>query len=290
VKHRFKQYVYSPGNVDNDSYIQNEILGSFKITEYVMVEIGPLLHWNNDSGLFPSGMVRISSSNTGNFNIGISYIYDLITFEPEYYYFGQKYVMPTYDLPPGKEHNAGVISEFEINFNDSGSFYFRQFKIIIKGNYKRNNNFYNYYPLPENIYHAESIPVETWNVRGDALFGMTLLNNNLAFGIGYEFYKYVSDRNITYSPTHVASGLVKFESSSYELKWDNKLIGEVFYNPIVNSKLDITILGSLEFQYRVVKSFFAYLKINNLYNKKYYYRYGYPEPGFMFLAGLRIII
>ena len=40
----------------------------------------------------------------------------------------------------------------------------------------------------------------------------------------------------------------------------------------------------------MLEGFYAYFRIENLYNTRYTLREAYPEPGVTFLGGLRILI
>jgi hypothetical protein len=295
-KHNYSHYFYFEDEIDDDRHMSNEIYFSFKIIEYLMIGMGGIVDWDADNekneGWFPSGNGSISTSGMKYLSLELSYIYDLVPFNPEDFYFEQKYISPNYELLPGKEHNVNLKGELDFRFESKSNFSVKQVRLKGKGSYIKNDNFYNYFSLAGNVITAEEIPIEIYRFKGDMITDLRIFNNQLKFIFNYEYNHFKADRNITYNPIDIFGGTLNFRNNGWEVEWDNKYIGEVFINPDVSDtrKLESVIIGSLKLQLKMVKTFYFYARINNLYDKKYSYREGYFEPGITFLSGLRIII
>ncbi len=300
LKHDYSHYFYSPSegslSVKDDKHINNEIFISFKVVEYVKVEAGFIMDWNKDmekyNGWFPSGRGSISSVGLKYALFEFSYDYNLIPFNPEDFYFEHKYISPNYELMPARVRNIDLKGEFDFRFNSKSNFYVKHFRLKGVASYKDNDNFYNYYSIPGNVISAEALPVQYFKFKSDMIADVRIYDKKIRFVLNYEHYRYSADRNITYRPADIIGGILNFSSNGWEFEFDNRLIGEVFINPDPDDgrKLDKAFIGSFRMQLRMVDSFLLYAKINNIYNSRYSYRYGYYEPGITFLGGLRIII
>jgi len=75
-----------------------------------------------------------------------------------------------------------------------------------------------------------------------------------------------------------------------EINWSNTYRDEVYADPLSDNRLDAVLSGSLDIHIKLYESFYIDSRINNLYNKKYSYREGYPEPGVQYYFGLRMMI
>jgi len=64
----------------------------------------------------------------------------------------------------------------------------------------------------------------------------------------------------------------------------------VYTDPEGDEELSGAVIGTLGLQRRMLESFYAYIRVENLYNARYNLRDGYPEPGITLLGGLRILI
>ncbi|HXK66395.1 MAG TPA: hypothetical protein PK348_09020 [Spirochaetota bacterium] len=49
-------------------------------------------------------------------------------------------------------------------------------------------------------------------------------------------------------------------------------------------------VGYLDLQRKMLEGFFAYFRVENLYNNRYYLRENYPESGIKGLFGIRILL
>ncbi len=293
MKHEFSHYNYSLESADPDQHLSNELYSSFKLTEYMKLNGGFILDWDRDkeglSGFFPSGKIDISSVGFKYSTIGISYEYDLAPFRPEDFYFQQKYILPTYDLPPGKVHRGEVKGDLLITLTGDDFFYLKKLKLKGKAVVEKNSDFYNYYSMPGDVLNADTIPVNSYEFAGNVVFDFMISGNTLSFDFNYTYSYYSSDENVTYRPSHKGGARISYSEKRWGLEWENQLRDEVYIEPNSDKKLDRSVIGNLGFQISVIDAFYLYAKIDNLYGNEYCFRYGYPEPGRTFLGGLRII-
>ena len=294
------QYFYSDnsiGNVDNDANLKNELSFGFSFSEFLKLGISPTLAWNKDyaknRGWFPGGRLSLSSVSSKNTFFEISYNYNLHSFQPENFNFNQKYVDPTYDLPPAESHFLNLKGEMSFNLKDNNFLPIKRIKLKGCGAVEDNNNFYNYRVRDdqENILGAETVSILKYNGRADLLVDLKILNQDkFKLKVNYEYSRFVADKNITYQPMHTWGGLLSYSEPRWQLEWENKVTDEVYTDPDQDKKLNNSIIGSLGLQLKTYREFFIYAKVNNLYNKNYSFREGYPEPGRTILGGMRIII
>jgi outer membrane cobalamin receptor len=76
----------------------------------------------------------------------------------------------------------------------------------------------------------------------------------------------------------------------FEINWENIYHDEVYIEPYSDKTLNSFVVGNLDFNVKLHKSFYLYARVSNIYDEKYYLRDGYPEPGVQFFGGLRIMI
>jgi len=291
IKHNLLQYFYSSDAADNDTHISNEISGGFKFTEYVKLSIGGIVDWNRDAGLFPSGKVNVASVGLKYLSLEMSYIYDLIPFMPENLYTAQRYIKPDNDLPPGKAHHGELNGVFEVPYSKKKNFYIKHLKFKFRGSVEKNDNFYNYRPVPiEDVLSVETIPAVYFDVNGEASLDFRIYTGKLKFAMNYTYFRFIADNNITYRPEHSAEESLTFMAGIWEFEWSNRLEGGAFIDPDSDDMLNRTVVGTLGFQIRLVETLFINFKLDNLYNSSYSLINGYPEPGLTALFGLRIII
>ncbi|PKL38169.1 MAG: hypothetical protein CVV44_13455 [Spirochaetae bacterium HGW-Spirochaetae-1] len=290
-RHYSSHYFYK--NTTNDDYhVGNEILGSFKIMEYIKISAGGIMDWNRDAGFFPSGKAQIASVGLKYFILEGAYIYDLVPFMPEDLYFDQKFIYPNNNLPPGKVHKGDVKGSFELSKKSKSDIYIKKIKIKCRGLFEDNNNFYNYNfgLLPGNVLSAETVHAHSLGMENEAAIDVAMFAYEVGFLFSYRFDRYYADDNITYRPEHRFNGGVTFTSEKWALEWSNEYNSSMYVYPGSSEKLGDFIVGMLELRIQMVDSLFFNIKLNNLYNMNYCYIPGYAEPGFTVLAGLRIII
>jgi len=282
------QYFYGSGNEQNDTHVENEIAAGVKITKYIKILLAAGGGWNRDIGLFYTGKSSVSTVSLKKVNLELNYAYDTVPFEPEIYYFGKKYVLPNFNLLPGKKHNINLKGEF--NLKDDKESFFQ--KIVLKGvgEFERDKNRYNFYTTSDDVLSSDSMLVTLYSFKTEIV-----TTNKLAFGkfetaIGYNYKYFDSLKNVTYEPSQIFKIGMKYVSKTWELKWENKYSGEINISPESEDKLDHTFLGALSFQKQLYESFYFHFKIDNLYDDSYSLQLGYPEPGVTILTGLRIIL
>jgi hypothetical protein len=275
----FTQYDYSPHEFERDRFWESEIVDDFNITRNFGVSFGLNFDYNQgeDWLLFP--IVAISFKGYKYFSMVCLYRYDLVPFRPENFFLKQKYINPTYDLPPAKVHHGELKADFRLN------------KIfVLKGSLlaEKNDNFYNYYSVAGNVLSAETVEVKSCITRGDA--NLILFKTVLVLMFSYEYSYFDADRNITYHPEQTFSNSIKYNGAKWKIEWSNKFLDKVYIDPEGEKKLDDVFIGYFDIQRKVLDSFYAYFRIENLYNSKYSLRDGYPEPGIIVFGGLRILI
>ena len=281
-------YNYATSDPD-DIHVSTEFLWGFKIIEYLKIEPGVFYIWNADGGHFPSGRLNVSTSGINHVSLELSYVYDMVPFKPEEYY-EQKYIKPEYDLSPGNAHHVSFKSMFNFKFSSEKKSYLKTIKFKTNLDFEENSRIYNYYPLPENVLSAYSLHGMSLDLKSDLVIDFKMYNTGLSFDMRYRYRKFFADENITYTPEHVAGILLKLTTKWVDVEWDNMYHSTVYVNPLTDTILDWFILGSVEVQVKVLETFSLYAKVDNIYNTGFSYRYGYPEPGAIFLAGLKIII
>ncbi len=298
-KTNFHYYAFSPSMVKDDSYSRSELTLGFKVIEYFKLELGGIINYNYDydkkvwtlpRSFMPGGRVSLATSGFKYTTVSMGYSYDMLPFKPEELYFEHKFIGPNYNLPPGEVHKANMEAGVKIRLNGNKKVYAHSIEIKGKGAFEKNNNFYNYSPAPENLLIAESMSAESYVARADAILDFRIYKRKFKLGFNYIYSYYQADRNITYRPAYSASSMVKYEQKFFEVEWENSYKGAVYYNPDENDRIDSVVLGSVGLQFKMLETFRLYTKIDNIYNEKYSYRSGYPEPGITWIGGLRIII
>ncbi len=289
-----RQYDYPHGS-NNDTSAGAEVLVGFKIAENYMVSFGPVYRYNRDYGHFPSGKISVSTTGLKYNSIELSYIYDLRPFEPEGLYFEQKHVLPNYRMPPDRVHNARLKYVFQIRRKKDKNFYLQNFVLKGTGDFKKNSKFYNFLPLTfypgqGYILTPRAISLLQCTARGEMILDMSIRKSSLRLGFNYQYFYFYANDNITYRPVHSAGGNLILTVRRFELEWDNTLLEKVYIHPHLNMKLARAVIGSVNLQVKMLETFYLFAKIDNVYGYKYYYLYGYPEPGRTFTGGLRIII
>jgi hypothetical protein len=285
------RYIYSEEDVESDRYWKAELIEDFNVTNYVGISLGVNYNWNNDEDslayewekynfeipIFP--LAEISLKGVKYFSMSVAYRYDLKPFRPEISYFEQNYIYPIYDLPPSKLHHGECKMDLHID---------KVFNLKVLLTAEKYNNYFNYIPANGQLLTAHTVPATNYSATIDGT--INLLKNRINFIAGYTYAYYDADENITYKPTHSFAGTVKYNGKKWKLEWTNNVLGKVFVDPEDERILDRSVVGVIGIQREIVNSFYAYLRVENAYNNKYYLREGYPEAGIMWLLGLRILI
>jgi hypothetical protein len=282
-------YNYSPWAAD-DLAIYNEFIWSFKLLEYLKIEPGFIYIWNIDAGHFPSGKINVSSSGLKYTSLELSYVYDLIPFKPEELYFEQKFVDPDYELPPGKAHHLTFKGSLDFKFSSENKAYLKLIKVKVAADFEDNSAFCNYYPLAENVLSASTLHTLFYTIKADFIFDLAIYQTMLRLALNYQYMGFSASKNITYRPEHRAEAILRLTTKWIDVEWGNAYNSSVYVNPDTGKRLDWFVLGNIEVQGKVLESFSIFARVNNLYAEDYNLRDGYPEPGIIFLGGLRVVI
>lgn len=290
-KSLFTHYSYTGDAIPYDRYVQGELVDDFKISDFLGFGIGVNGAWNRDNGLFtwdaynmPLPVMPILGLTIfGNqyYTIYFNYRYDLQPFRPEEYYYAQHFIYPTYDLDPSKVHTLD--GRLDLAFGD---------RLLIKNmiTFKESDNYYNYMPSDVSEYlitaHGVKAKILTYAFDED----ISIIRNQLRIIGGYQYQRFFADENITYAPLHSLNMVAKFNGKIINIDWTNELISPVFIDPDSDEKLKEALVGYLDVQFKTIETFYAYLRLENLYNNEYYLRDGYPEAGLTALIGIRILI
>ncbi len=288
---QYTQYAYTNDEIPYDRYVFGEIVDDFKISEMLGFNLGLNFAWNRDNGLFawnvqgmPLPVMPIAGMTIyGNefYTAYINYRYDLQPFRPEEYYYEQNYIYPTYDLPPSKVHflegRVDVIAQ-------------DLFSVKNVVTYKNSSNYYNYLPSTNsrNLLTAHTVETEIYSYNLNLT--IDIFPRTLRGSTGYIINFYNAEENITYQPTNEVVTLIQYSGSFVNIDWTNEFLGDVYIEPDSEKKLEDSTIGYLDVQFKTIESFYAYLRIENLYNTEYYIRDGYPEAGLTALIGLRILL
>ncbi len=281
-------YYKSP--YDYDIWVANEFIWNFNISEYFKFGLGPQYTYNRDRGHFASGRIEAATMKVKYFSAGASYVYELIPFTPEKFYFDQRFVLPDYSLLPGKGHHVELNIGFDVSYSSESAFYLKMLKIRAMGSFITNDRFYVYYSLPNLVLSTHMMNVEQARARCEAAIGFAVYSAYLELAGKYEYtYSYASDY-VTYQPDHVGSGSLRLDVWRIEVEFTTGYRSVVQASPFYRMELEPALLGSLSLQVQVLESFYLFGRIDNIYNSKYSNVFFYPEQGRSIIGGLRIII
>ncbi len=288
-KSKFAHYFYS-GPSDNDTYTENELIWNFNMGESFKFGLGPLYAYNRDGGHFISGKVEAATVNIKFVSVKASYLYELVPFAPENYYFDQRYVKPNYSLSPGRGHHATLVVGVDANRTSDRPFYLKKVKCKATGTFLTSDRYYSYFSLPEQVLAPHQMKIAEAQAQGEAALGFAIYAAYAELGARYQYsYFYASDY-VTYQPEHTAGGYLKLEVWRFETEFSTSYRGRMHASPFMDLTMRPALTGSFHLQFRVYESFFLYGRIDNIYNSKFSTVYGYPEQGRTIIAGLRINI
>ncbi len=286
---RFSHYFFkSP--YDYDSWVANEFIWNFNVSEYFKFGLGPQYTYNRDRGHFVSGRVEAATMKVKYFSASASYVYELVPFAPENLYFDRRYVRPEYNLLPGKGHHADLNIGIDVSNSSDAVFYVKKFKIKATGSFLTNDRYYAFYSLPEQVQTTHVMKIEQAKARCETALGLAVYSAYLELGGKYEYvYSYASDA-VTYQPAHVGSGYIRLNVWRFETEFGTGYRSRMHASPFVRMEVQPALTGSVSLQVRVLDSFFLYGRVDNLYNSRYSTVYPYPEQGRTVIGGLRIIL
>lgn len=271
----FYSYQDSPG----DRYVSAEVIDDFNLTRMFGISFGANFDYNRDAAVLASPIVSLTVKGLEYATVTLMYRYDLQPFKPDEYYLEQKYISPGLDLPPARVHQGNAHLDVRINS-----------AVSIKGDVmcQKSNNFYNYAPTADRVLVARAIPVTYYTTKLESNF--ILYKKILEMAFGFEFNHFDAAENITYRPQMSFSNTVLYSGKKWRFEWSNKLTGKVYVDPETDRRLNGAVIGYFGVQRMMMESFYAYIRVENIYNNKYNLREGYPEAGITFQGGLRILI
>ncbi len=285
-----------PELYDDDAYVSTEFYFSFKITEFMMSTLTfPVFIWNRDGTNYLYAKASVSSINLKIVSLEFFHEYTLEPYRPEEFLEQQKYIQPPLDLHPSKVNHSELKSVFDFDFSSdsSSALSISAMKLKLSGFFENSSDFINYDPLPENVLSAETLSVKYINANAEFVTTFGILGQKVNVEFTYDYYRYYPgnpDINITYRPENTFGFNLVLTGSIMEINWSNTYRDEVYTAPLEDNKLDAVLSGSLDIHVKVYETFYIDSRINNLYNKKYSYREGYPEPGVQYYFGLRMMI
>ncbi len=289
-----------PELYDEDAYSNNDLYFSFKVTEYTMLTAAYLPSWNKDGSEYLCYRANISSINLKYLSLELMNERKLVPYKPDEVMYSQKFMSNVYDLPPATVNHTELKSEFEGETDAESESFFAIKRAVLKlaGIYERNNNFYNYYPLSgqeQDILSAEAMPANYFNGRVEFVTTFILFTQVIDIDFKYDYYSYTKknsydDINITYRPDNIYTCAISYEGSWLEIEWEKSFRDNVYVDPEDDRQLESSLLGTLDIHLKLHDTLYLHSRIINLYDEKYSYREGYPEPGIQFFAGLRVII
>jgi hypothetical protein len=285
-------YRYNDEALRNDASVHANIYDDFKFTSLFGASIGFNTAWDRDGGVlgFNSNSGRsksvpfaatggVSLSGVNSVSASIFYRYDLEPFRPEVLFFEQKYVLPEYMFDPSRSHIVEAKADVK-----GGDYLTLKFGSV----FKESDCFYNYSANANNVLIAHEIKASSLSTKGD--ISLKILNSGLVVETGYENFRSWADEKITYHPLHTVNGTIKYNGEVWKFEWNNKFISKTFVDPESSKTLSHAVIGTLGAQYQMVRGLYSYLRIENCYNTRYSLREGYPEPGIVFLGGMRILM
>jgi hypothetical protein len=284
-------YRYNDEKSPDDVSVRANIYDDFKITSSLGLNVGLNTAWDRDGGnlglavkdgykkspIAPTGGVVFSGDNA--VSASVFYRYDLEPFRPENLFFEHKYVLPEYSFNPSRSHIVEAKADIK------GGEYLT---LKLSSVYNKSDCFYNYAANINNVLVAHEIKASTLSSKGD--ISLKVSTSGLVLESGYENFKSWADEKVTYRPVHVINGTIKYNGDVLKLEWSNKFISKTFVDTQSSKTLSHAVIGMMGAQYQIVRGLYSYLRIENLYNNRYSLREGYPEPGVVFLGGIRILM
>ncbi|MGQ9842363.1 MAG: hypothetical protein ACUVRK_02255 [Spirochaetota bacterium] len=283
ASNRFKYsstfYAYSYEKYENDFFCNNEIVDDFNITKDVGVTIGINADFNRDDHWLFGPIIGTSYKGFSNSSFVLQYSYFMQPFKPEELYLQQKFIAPIYNLEPAHIHRIHAKIDYKMN-----SFLTMQ----IVSQTEHSNNFYNYVTVSGDVLTAKGI--ESWVFNNSFMLVMNIVPKVLNVDAQYTYAYYYADEHITYRPQHVLAMAITYNGTKWKINLSHDIASSVYTSPVDDTKLKSRVVGYLDLQRKMLEGFFAYFRVENLYNNRYYLRENYPESGIKGLFGIRILL
>jgi hypothetical protein len=260
-----------------------------------MLILAPVCTWNRDGTNYIYFKGNVSTISLKYVSLELLHEYKLVPYRPEELLNAWKYVRPGLDLPPSTVNHSELNAKLDFDFSqDSGSvFSVSSMGLKLKGIYEQSSDFYNYVSLPENVLDTDAVAAQYINANAEFVTTFIILRQKFSIDFIYSYYRYFTgdkEINITYRPENIFTFNLALDGGLIDLEWSNSYKGSVYTRPDSDDKLGSVISGNLDIHLKVYETFYIDSRISNLYNRKYSYREGYPEPGIQFFAGLRVMI
>jgi len=280
---------------DDDYFSSNEFYGTFRISEYLMITIAPRFLVNNDMTDYLYFRGGVSTVGIKNLSFELNYDYNNRHYDPVDFYETYKYIDMRYDVGPSTVHKTELKCNFQISSIGGAAAELENLGISLHTAYESNDNFHNYNLNSENLLYIEEIPLDFLNSGAGFVTKFNLFGHKFELNISYSHYLFFKrdeyeNINITYRPEHELKTEAVYGNDFFEVSLENSYNSEVYQRIDNSEKLDACLIGTLSFYGKVSDSMHLYGKVLNLYDENIFYRYGYPEQGRHFLAGLRIVI
>lgn len=283
ASNRFKYsstvYAYSYDTFQDDFFCNNEIVDDFNITKDVGISVGVNADFNRDEHWLIGPIIGTSYKGFTNCSIVLQYSYFMQPFKPEEFYLQQKFITPIYNLEPANVHRGTLKVDYKMNN-------FLTMQLVSQTEYS--NNFYNYMATPEDVLTVQGI--EAWSSSNSAILVMNIIPKMLSLDTRYTFAYYHADENITYRPEHLLNMTITYNGAKWKINLSHDIASSVYTSPDEDAKLKSRVVGYLDLQRKMLEGFFAYIRVENLYNNKYYLQEHYPESGIKGLFGIRILL
>ena len=283
ASNRFKYssmlYVYKYEKYENDFFCNNQIVDDFNITKDVGITVGANADFNRDEHWLIGPIIGASYRGFTNCSIVVQYSYFMQPFKPEELYLQQKFIAPIYDLEPARVHRGNVKVDCKIN---------SVVTIQLLSQTEYSNNFYNYITVPGDVISA--IGITAWVFSNSAMVMINIIPKLLTMDAHYTFSYYHADENITYRPQHLFDMSITYNGPKWKVNLIHDIASSVYTSPNKDDTLKSRIVGYLDLQRKMLEGFFAYIRVENLYNNRYYLRENYPESGIKGLFGIRILL
>ncbi len=286
-----------PALYDDDASAGVEFYFSFKVTEFMMSTITfPVFIWNRDGTNYLYARAALSSINLKFLSVELFHEYTLEPYRPEEFLAQHKYIQPPLDLLPSKVNHTELKTVFDFDFSSgsSSSLAISAMKLKLGGYFENSSEFINYYSvLPEKVLGADTLPVKYVNANAEFVTTFGILGQKFNVEFTCDYYRFYPDNKeikITYRPENTFGFNLVLAGPILEINWSNTWKSRVYTDPFTENKLDAVLSGSLDIHFKVYETLYIDSRINNIYNKKYSYREGYPEPGVQYYFGLRMMI
>lgn len=116
--------------------------------------------------------------------------------------------------------------------------------------------------------------------------------DNLEIDIGYTFLRAKDDKTgkyLTYQPKHKVNLLLNYKGlAGFDIGLEGQFVDKAFHNAINTIYVERYFVLGLRINKKVKDNVKIFTNIDNLLNKKYQVRLGYPLPGFSITSGMKL--